>query len=29
MIDSLAAAIGMVLDWQNFFWALFGVKPFW
>ena len=25
MIDSLAAAIGMVLDWQNFFWALFGV----
>ncbi len=25
MIDSLMAAFGMVLDWQNFFWALFGV----
>ena len=25
MLDSLMAAFGMVLDWQNFFWALFGV----
>lgn len=25
MIDSLAAAFGMVLEWQNFAWALFGV----
>ncbi|MBQ3893161.1 MAG: tripartite tricarboxylate transporter permease [Mailhella sp.] len=25
MLDSLMTAFGMVLDWQNFFWALFGV----
>ncbi|MCQ2444203.1 MAG: tripartite tricarboxylate transporter permease [Mailhella sp.] len=25
MIESLAAAFSLVLDWQNFFWSLFGV----
>ncbi|MBO4316846.1 MAG: tripartite tricarboxylate transporter permease [Mailhella sp.] len=25
MLDSLAAAFGLVMEWQNFFWALFGV----
>lgn len=25
MFDQLMEALGMVLQWQNFFWALFGV----